>query len=254
MKSTQIAFFSAAALALLTSASPAREFEDQFGRTIEADLVSHTGVTSDTVTLKMGGKQMAVKVAQFSQKDQAFIRDWMGKTAPTIDYNFRITPKLVKVPAEGDAMPGEKFELQITNLSRAAVSGLSVEYRLYMKDYPSSASDVQNLLEKAGGLAGLGGGRRGGKIEPDLEHIESKVKVESVIEFNKSATVETKPVTIHSGKNPLNGDRYSDEVVGIIARVLDPAGKVVFEHRDKKTADFVWAIEDPSTEFGISLD
>ena len=68
----------------------ARVFEDQFGRIINAELVSHTGNESENVTIKKSGKKMVVKVSLFSEKDQKFIRDWMTKTPPSLDYNFRV--------------------------------------------------------------------------------------------------------------------------------------------------------------------
>ena len=43
----------------------ARVFEDQFGRIINAELISHTGNESENVTIKKSGKKMVVKVSLF---------------------------------------------------------------------------------------------------------------------------------------------------------------------------------------------
>ena len=74
----------------ITGFVSAKVFEDQFGRIMNAELVSHTGAEGENVTIKKSGKDMVVKVALFSEKDQKFIREWMKKTPPTLDYNFRV--------------------------------------------------------------------------------------------------------------------------------------------------------------------
>lgn len=256
-----------AAIALISSLQGAfsRDFEDKFGRVINAELVSHAGAKGETVKIRKGGKEMNVKVSLFSEKDQQFIREWMKETPPTVDYSFRVAverkePKPAEPAGAGEAAlrnapTVETFDLKLTNLTRATVSGLKVEYRLYYKDYPSSLEDLRSLIQQGGGLGALAGRRgRNVEIEPELEHIQASVDVEGELEYNKTATIESKPLEIHSGKNPLAGDSYKDEVVGFIIRVYEPGGKMVFEHRDKKAKDFLWEVEDLGDEFGIKLD
>ena len=43
-----------------------RQFEDKFGRVIEAELVSHTGADSETVRIDRGGKTFEDKLDLFS--------------------------------------------------------------------------------------------------------------------------------------------------------------------------------------------
>lgn len=270
-------FATAAAVSL--SSSGAREFEDKFGRMINAELVAHTGIDGELVTIDKGGKQMRVKVALFSQKDQQFIREWMKQTPPSIDYSFRVAAVRKEAAApepeaapEGDvgeagreafararagaSAASELYEIVVTNLTRQTVRGLKVKYRLYMMDYPSSFEELRDAFEGGGGgfEALRRGGRGGGGVKPKLEHIEVSVPIEGALKYNESTSVETKPIQIHSGKNPLNGDRYKDEILGMIVRVYEPGGKMVFEHRDKKTEDFLWEVEKPGDEFGIRIE
>ena len=76
----------------------ARVFEDQFGRIINAELVSHTGNESENVTIKKSGKKMVVKVSLFSEKDQKFIRDWILKLLHhlTTTLEFKSPKKILK--------------------------------------------------------------------------------------------------------------------------------------------------------------
>ena len=120
----------------------AKVFEDQFGRIINAELISHTGAEGENVTIKKSGKKIVVKVALFSEKDQKFIRGWMKETPPTLDYNFRVEVAKKEIQSKPSANPFEKsssgktaFLMRLTNLTRQPVNGLRVEYRAYMKDY-----------------------------------------------------------------------------------------------------------------------
>ena len=133
----------------------ARVFEDQFGRIINAELVSHTGNESENVTIKKSGKNMVVKVSLFSEKDQKFIRDWMTKTPPSLDYNFRVQVAKKDIENKPGGSPFEKSDdkrvaylMRLTNLTRQPVSGLRVEYRAYMKDYGGGGS-TSSIREEA---------------------------------------------------------------------------------------------------------
>ena len=122
--------------------------EDQFGRIINAELVSHTGNESENVTIKKSGKKMVVKVSLFSEKDQKFIREWMTKIPPTLDYNFRVEVAKKEIENKPGTNPFKKSDdkevaylMRLTNLTRQPVSGLRVEYRAYMKNYGSGGSN-----------------------------------------------------------------------------------------------------------------
>ncbi len=55
----------------------AREFEDQFGRVIEAELVAHWGAGNGYVKIDKGGDLLTVKLDAFSEKDQEGIVAWI---------------------------------------------------------------------------------------------------------------------------------------------------------------------------------
>ena len=134
----------------------ARVFEDQFGRIINAELVSHTGNESENVTIKKSGKKMVVKISLFSEKDQKFIREWMTKIPPSLDYNFRVDVAKKEIENKPGSSPFNKSDdkevaylMRLTNLTRQPVSGLRVEYRAYMKNYGSDGGDTSSIREEA---------------------------------------------------------------------------------------------------------
>ena len=139
MKSLCVIFL---AVAFPHSTVLARAFEDQFGRTMEADLISHTGISSDIIKISMGGKQLDVEINLFSDKDQKFIRNWMKETPPKIDYAFRVeatlkqlgtVPKKTSSSRSSSSRTKTKtnvYEIHLTNLTRQTVRDLRLEYRI----------------------------------------------------------------------------------------------------------------------------
>ena len=255
----------------------AKVFEDQFGRIINAELVSHTGAEGESVTIKKSGKNIVVKVVLFSEKDQKFIRGWMEKTPPTVDYNFRVDIAKKEIKAKPSANPFEKssekstaYLIRLTNLIRYPVSGLRVEYRAYMKDYGGGSSssrgssddndDKDNNDDGGGGRGGysekqieeylrnrFGRGRgsrgssRGSSSKPKIIHIEESKDIEEVLKYNKYVTIESKPMRLDSGKMRYSSGRWRDELIGVIVRVYEPGGEMVYEYRDQSTKDYIWA-------------
>lgn len=250
--------------ASLSSAAP-RNFEDKFGRIINAELVSHAGASLDTVTINKGGKEMVVKVDIFSAKDQEFIRTWMKNEPATVDYRFRITAerKTTKPAAKADGSDpfigkpanSETFNIKVTNLTRQPVSGMALEYRVYTSSYPTTMADLRDRLGAGKGFGGLGRKGRAEKIEPVTKFSEHSQPIEGEIKYNHSTTIETKPVSKFSAENPFTNDRYEDEVLGIIVRIYDAGGKMVHEHRDSKVKEMKWATKaERKEEFGIVID
>ena len=99
----------------------AREFEDRFGRLLEAELVAHGGVGAKTVMIKKAdGKTHDVEIGAFSEKDQTFIREWMKKTKPDsfprfpsladgllVRYSFEGTVGTVVIDESGTGINGK---------------------------------------------------------------------------------------------------------------------------------------------------
>lgn len=253
----------------------AKVFEDQFGRIINAELISHTGAEGENVTIKKSGKKIVVKVALFSEKDQKFIRGWMKETPPTLDYNFRVEVAKKEIQSKPSANPFEKsssgktaFLMRLTNLTRQPVNGLRVEYRAYMKDYGGGrSSDDDKESDKEGDKEGDRGGRggfseeqieeylrsrfgrgrggrgssRGSSAKPKITHVEESKDIEEALDYNQSVTIESKAMRLDSGKNRYSSGKWRDELIGVIVRVFEPGGEMVYEYRDQSTKDYIWA-------------
>ena len=254
----------------------AKVFEDQFGRIINAELISHTGAEGENVTIKKSDKKIVVKVALFSEKDQKFIRGWMKETPPTLDYNFRVEVAKKEIKAKPSANPFEKsstgktsYLMRLTNLTRQTVSGLRVEYRAYMKDYGGGRSsdeeskDDDKEGDKEGDRGGRGGfseeqieeylrsrfgrgresrGRsRGSSAKPKIIHVEESKDIEDALKYNQAVTIESKAMRLDSGKMRYSSGKWKDELIGVIVRVFEPGGEMVYEYRDQSTKDYIWA-------------
>ncbi|HAA88817.1 MAG TPA: hypothetical protein DCE22_11205 [Verrucomicrobiales bacterium] len=244
---------------------------------MNAELVSHTGAEGENVTIKKSGKDMVVKVALFSEKDQKFIREWMKKTPPTLDYNFRVEVAKKEIQSKPSANPFEKsstgktaFLMRLTNLTRQPVSGLRVEYRAYMKDYGGGSSsrdddddkdgddDKDNerggrfggysekqieeyLRNRFGRGRGSRGSSRGYSMKPKITHVEESKDIEDTLKYNQSVTIESKGMRLDSGKMRYSSGKWRDELIGVIVRVFEPGGKMVYEYRDQSTKEYIWA-------------
>lgn len=227
-------------LATAVSSASARAFEDKFGRTIEAELVSHTGAKAPVVKINKDGKEMEVKVSIFSAKDQAFIRQWMTKTPPTISYAFRVeASKKVADTARSKAYYEKgksaetNYELKITNLSRQTVSGIRIEYKVFMRNNGDPSS--------YGGFNTASG---------TLMNVTDKVKVDSELAYNRSAVINTKSLRIDSARGSFSSSNFTDELLGVIVRVYDPENKMVTEWRTPNRAfeKIAWSTGGGSSE------
>ena len=46
-------------------------------------------------------------------------------------------------------------------------------------------------------------------------------------------TIESKPMKLDSFKSRWSNTRYKDELIGVIVRVFEPGGEMVYEYRDQ---------------------
>ena len=91
--------------ASLAAPAAGRQFEDQFGRTIEAELVSHWGAGNGLVKIDKAGKILTVKLETFSEKNQKELVEWMNS-------NPRLLAPLVNPSRSGDGVvSGSKWLL-----------------------------------------------------------------------------------------------------------------------------------------------
>lgn len=202
----------------LSAACGAREFEDQFGRMIVAELVSHTGEDAEMVTIDRGGKEFEVKVSIFSAKDQEFIRDWMKSTSPKINYAFRIetTKKKLSETRSGSGRRRGRtkiqqytYEIKITSLCRQPVKDLSVEYHAYMANNRNRFSSSSDIVQ-----------------------IGDKVDIKGPLKYNHTATLQTKTFSLDSFRSYYYySSTVKDSLLGVLVRVYDPDGNVVADYR-----------------------
>jgi hypothetical protein len=182
-------------------------------------------------------------------------------------------------PFEKSSTEKTAFLMRVTNLTRQPVSGLRVAYRAYMKDYGGGSSSSRGSSDDkddkddnndkgdnddvGGGGRGRGeyseeqieeylrnrfsrgrgsrGSSRGSSSKPKIIHIEESKDIEEVLKYNEYVTIESKPMRLDSGKMRYSSGRWRDELIGVIVRVFEPGGEMVYEYRDQSTKEYIWA-------------
>jgi len=215
MKSLCVIFL---AVAFPHSTILARAFEDQFGRTMEADLISHTGISSDIIKISMGGKQLDVEINLFSDKDQNFIRNWMKETPPKINYAFRVeatlkqlgtVPKKTSSSRSSSSRTKTKtnvYEIHLTNLTRQTVRDLRLEYRIVKEG-------------------------RSGKFEFQ----KGSKEISEPMRYNQDVVLTTAKSDLDSYRSSYSSYSYKEAVLGILVRVFDQQGELVTDWRSTGT-------------------
>ncbi|MEC7861381.1 MAG: hypothetical protein VYC70_02000 [Verrucomicrobiota bacterium] len=215
MKSLCVIFL---AVAFPHSTVLARAFEDQFGRTMEADLISHTGISSDIIKISMGGKQLDVEINLFSDKDQNFIRNWMKETPPKINYAFRVeatlkqlgtVPKKTSSSRSSSSRTKTKtnvYEIHLTNLTRQTVRDLRLEYRIVKEG-------------------------RSGKFEFQ----KGSKEISEPMRYNQDVVLTTAKSDLDSYRSSYSSYSYKEAVLGILVRVFDQQGELVTDWRSTGT-------------------
>ena len=182
-------------LALATSGAQLRKFEDPYGRSIEAKLISHGGVSKEKVTMaKADGREFQAKISSFSADDQAYIREWMKQTPATIDYSFRIEAQ--KKP--GDRKGRDYYVVTVTNLSHDTVSDLKVTTRTFCTNERPLTTDPWFHY--------------GGEVYAKEESFDVKGEVR----FNRTARL-------------VATEQY--RIFGIFVQIHDTAGKLIAEEK-----------------------
>ena len=195
-----------------------RTFEDQFGRTIKADLISHTGISSNEVKISKDGKQLNVKISLFSEKDQKFIRNWMKETPPMIDYVFRIEATLKQLGSfknksnsiysstSRSKTKTNAYEINLTNLTRQTVKDLRLEYRVVKE------------------------GRSG-----RFEFQRGRKEISEPMRYNQDIVLTTAKSELDSYRSSYSSDSYKEVVLGVLVRVFDKQGELVADWRSSNT-------------------
>ena len=195
-----------------------RTFEDQFGRTIKADLISHTGISSNEVKISKDGKQLNVKISLFSEKDQKFIRNWMKETPPMIDYVFRIEATLKQLGSfknksnsiysstSRSKTKTNAYEINLTNLTRQTVKDLRLEYRVVKE------------------------GRSG-----RFEFQRGRKEISEPMRYNQDIVLTTAKSELDSYRSSYSSYSYKEAVLGVLVRVFDEQGELVADWRSSNT-------------------
>ena len=97
------------------------------------------------------------------------------------------------------------------------------------------------LRNRFGRGRGSRGSSRGSSSKPKIIHIEESKDIEEVLKYNEYVTIESKPMRLDSGKMRYSSGRWRDELIGVIVRVFEPGGEMVYEYRDQSTKDYIWA-------------
>ena len=195
-----------------------RTFEDQFGRTIKADLISHTGISSNEVKISKDGKQLNVKISLFSEKDQKFIRNWMKETPPMIDYVFRIEATLKQLGSfksksnsiysstSRSKTKTNAYEINLTNLTRQTVKDLRLEYRVVKE------------------------GRSG-----RFEFQRGRKEISEPLRYNQDIVLTTAKSELDSYRSSYSSYSYKESVLGVLVRIFDKQGELVADWRSSNT-------------------
>lgn len=117
-----------------------REFTDNEGRKINAELVSFT---DENVELKMGANIYSVPIAKLSLDDQAYIKEWIKANPTATGYRFRLYSDLetlqrsskdgVMVTDKLKTIPYE-YTLIVYNLGKSPVEDIDIRYEIYVND------------------------------------------------------------------------------------------------------------------------
>ncbi|MEM7011930.1 MAG: SHD1 domain-containing protein [Verrucomicrobiota bacterium] len=193
-----------------------REFTSASGKKMEAELVSHK---AGKITLRRAdGVKFEVLPNVFGPDDQLFIKEWMGKTAETISYNFRFNADRKKIDGRSRKVDyyrvkNEKwvYEVTITNLSRDEASNLKIKYRQFRSNeaddtYRASSSDQSNWITDTG-----------------------ETKVAGPVGYGKSMIFQTKQMQIDHVDSDYWDYDWRDRILGLMIQIEDPNGTVVAE-------------------------
>jgi hypothetical protein len=234
---TLITLVALAASPLLHAQS--RPFTNDNGTVIEANLVSHNG---DKVKLRRtDGKEFEVNPSIFSNEDEAYIRNWMGKNPATKNYSFRIAATKKKV--EGNSRNyGYKrvkndlwsYIISVTNNSQDTVSGLTITYRVFYSNAAEGSYSASSM------------------DRVPLKMIEGTSKLEAELAFNRVLDITSTPVEIDIVDYDGSGYRYKDELKGCLVRISDKSGNVVFDWVSPETSmkGKTWLNTNPASRDG----
>ncbi len=197
-----------------------REFTDALGKKVKATLLYHDGSGSSVRIRREDGAEFDAPLANFSEADQEFVREWISRTPPKITYNLAYTFKRLTVGSDSVEHGYKRvrnssyaYEVEITNKSRDPVGPLTFEYCLFMRNVADGSYIASEYRNKV---------------------IRGKTAYDGQLRFAEKTTFTTKPVEIDRVKYHdyySTGARYNDALLGAIMRVFDAQGNLIEEAR-----------------------
>jgi hypothetical protein len=207
------------AIATSVFAEP-RTFTSTEGREIVAEVISHDGKGSFQLK-RADGNEFTVSATALSLEDQKFLQEWAAANPPKVDYRFDFKVAAEKVVGNRSRQLGGyknvknelwTYRVDMTNLSRDVVSGLTIEYRVFK----INAADGQFRASD-----GITEGFIGGTASLDKE-----------LRFNETFQFTTGEVQIDEVSyrwSSMRNERYKDALRGVMIRIKDAAGNVVWD-------------------------
>lgn len=233
-------FLLSALFLVFATGAIAREFTDSQGRTIEAELVSHSG---STVVINRSGKEFAVEVTMFSLDDQNYIRKWIEENPDAVNYDFNYYVDLEKLKvsqqdADGGAYEDKlktipyNYEMIVFNKGVAPAEDIEIRYEIYIEDFVDIRGN-RFVRMATGGEKRARNQTIAGKLDPlsiptgGRHDFERTVNTEFYIDRDGGRTDEA----------------ATDKMIGVRIRIYKN-GKVLDEYEsgenDRKMAEIKW--------------
>lgn len=180
------------------------------GQEIEAKLIS---ATEETVMIeRMGdGRQFEVPLANLDHYTEERVRHWMDQGPGGVAFNFAVTATKTLLDSDTFMSAGRdlkssqwSYRVKVTNLTRHALSGAQLEYRIVFDDEVEIAKTIV--------APGKGGNQQEGQLV-DLPEMH----------FNDEIEFDTPPLALHTYEYvPMRGEREfsRDTIKGIWVRIL----------------------------------
>lgn len=207
-----------AALLIVSFDAAAREFTSQDGRKINGDLLAHSG---DQVIIKVGAKEFAVPVANFSLDDQQFIKEWIaanpGSMRFKLGYFFDVEREREDV-TQGKAagsMIDDKlktfpytYEMIVFNRDITDADGIEIHYEIYIDDFVDIRNNTYTRMAA------------GGAKSARLETVAGKMEVPKLAAGGRIDMTRTFNTEFYIDRdNGKTDEAATDKVLGIRLRV-----------------------------------
>ena len=155
-----LASIAIATLAIVAPGAHGREFTNQKGQKIEAEIAA---VAGGKVTLvRDDKKRFTIPITTLSDADQAFVAKWKKANPTPVNFRYRFDKKrLQRLGRGGIKLEQWAFEMEIHNRGLEDVGALEVKYTLYKRLHDRYAEDKNTVSVAGTGVAKIKPIRRG---------------------------------------------------------------------------------------------